>query len=156
MAARSPASTALKRILPGRGQRKFVIFQTLRGTPAEQIHRGIVRDREQPGIETPRRIVAVQLAHHVQPGLLKQIVRRCLVADQPQKIAIEPVLILPDRLRQRGGVAAAQACDLSRWFRHGKTLVDSRLVNHNRIGYTHDPRKKTQRHGASQGDKMIG
>ena len=43
----------------------------------------------------------------------------------------------------RGGVAAAQAPDLC-GFRHREILVDSRLVNHNRIGYTGEPGKRTQ------------
>ena len=104
-----------------------------------------MRDREKPRIETARRIVVVEVSHHVQPGLLEQVIGRGLIVDQPHKVAIEPLLILADSLSHRGGVAAAQACDLSGWFRHGKTLVDSRLVNHNRIGYTGTPRKKTQR-----------
>ena len=85
-------------------------------------------------------IVAMQLADHVQPGLLEQIVGRGRVADQPQEVAIQPVLILADGLGQRGGVATPQARDLG-GFRHGETLVDSRLVNHNRIGYTREPQK---------------
>ena len=144
MAARSPARTALKASAVPARERKFVIFQTLRGAPAKQIHGGVVRDGEQPGIEAARGIVAMELADHVQPGLLKQIVGRGGIADQPQEIAIQPVLILADGLCQGGGVAAAQACDLGGGFRHGETLVDSRLVNHNRIGCTGEHAKKTQ------------
>ena len=103
----------------------------------------MTRDGEQPGIEAARRIVAMDLPHHVQPGLLEQIVGRGRVAHQPQKIAIEPVLIKAYSVGQRGGVTTPQARDLS-GFRHGEILVDCRLVNHNRIGYTREPRKRTQ------------
>src|SRR4051794_24542688 len=83
----------------------------------------------------------MQLADHMQPGLLKQIVSRRGIADQAEEIAIQPVLILADRLRQCRWVAAAQTCDLG-GVRHGKILVDSRLVNHNRIGYTRTAPKR--------------
>ena len=86
----------------------------------------------------------MELADHMQPGLLEQIVGRGGIANQPKEIAIQPVLILADHLCQCGGVAAPQACDLGGVLRHGKILVDSRLVNHNRIGCTREHGKKTQ------------
>src|ERR1017187_7963688 len=86
----------------------------------------------------------MQLAHYMQPGLLEQIVGRRLVAHQPQQVAIQPVLIVADSLGQRSGVGAPQARGMSGWVRHGKTLVDRRLINHNRIGYTGGARKRTQ------------
>ena len=121
-----------------------MIFQTLRGPSAQQVHGGVVCDGEQPGVEAARGIVAMELADHMQPGLLEEIVGRGGIADQPEEVAIQPVLILADDLSQGGGVAAPQACDLGGGFRHGETLVDSRLVNHNRIGCTGEHGKKTQ------------
>ena len=109
-----------QRIRRRRRKCKLVVFQALRRAPAQQIHRGVVRDGEEPRIEAARRIVAVELADHMQPGLLEQVVGRGLVAHQAQEVAIEPVLVLADSLRQRRRVAAAQACDLGSGSATGK------------------------------------
>ena len=75
MAVRSKAMAAESVRLRG-GELAPRFFEAFAGLAPQQIHGGVVSDGEQPGIEAAARIVAADLAHYVEPGLLEQVIGR--------------------------------------------------------------------------------
>src|SRR4051794_29049844 len=83
----------------------------------------------------------MDLPDYVEPGLLKQVVRRGRVVDQPYEVPVQAMLIAGHGIGQSGRVAAPQPRRLV-MSGHGKVLIDGSLVDHIRTGYTEQGPKK--------------
>lgn len=76
--------------------------------PPQMVKRQIAGQGEEPGIEIALRIEMMNFFGHAHPGLLEQVLGLGGLADEPQKVAVEAILVPGNERRQGIHIATAE------------------------------------------------
>jgi hypothetical protein len=101
----------------------------------------VARHREQPGLERPALVVAVDPRDHLEPGLLEQVLGRRGIGGEPEQVAVQAVLVPREERIERIGVTPPESRGLA-LDAHPVLPFEDCCREHAR--YTGTPGKKTQ------------